>query len=644
MISRKTIDEIFNVAQVEDIVNDYVNLKRRGVNLIGLCPFHNEKTPSFTVSPAKNLYKCFGCGKGGNAVNFIMEHESFTYPEALKYLAQKYNIKVEEDEQTDEAIEAQKKRESLLLVNEMAFSFFKEQLQTEEGKSIGLSYYKHRGLNERTIELFGLGYSPRGSREFTDFAIQKGYREELLKELGLTSSHGRDFYRERVIFPFYNLSGKIIGFGGRILKDNAKAPKYLNSPESEIYNKRKSLYGLYQARSDIRKKDSCILVEGYTDVLSLHQNEIKNVVASSGTSLTVEQVSLIKRFTENAIVLYDGDAAGQKAALRGLDIFLEQGVNVKVVVLPAGQDPDSYVQEIGSSEFEAYIKEHGADFILRRARLIQQDYKNDPIQKSLEINELVRSIALIRDQIKRSLYIKECTSILDIDESSLVTAINKHIKTDLWKRQNQNKRSQAQQQPAQKYVDHDPDKDHSQGVAVKVDQVNYQEKDIVRILIHDGKQWYDEEEQISVTDYILSNLANVIDYLDNPLYKKILQDCVHQKSQGYEPDRNYWSSHTDEEVRALAIDILSEKYVYARWSEKGLELQTQKPIEENFVLDSYQAIMRFKLKKIMDKIKELNLMIEKEDDDTKDIIFITAYQRLLEERKIITDELNTTVL
>jgi len=644
MISRKTIDEIFNVANVEDVVNDYVNLKKRGVNMIGLCPFHNEKTPSFTVSPAKNLYKCFGCGKGGSAVNFIMEHEGFSYPEALRYLAQKYNIKVEEDEKTDEAIEAQQKRDSLLLVNEMAFNFFKEQLLTDEGKSIGLSYFKHRGLNERTIEFYGLGYSPKGSRQFTDFAIQKGYKEDLLKELGLTSTHGRDFYRERVIFPFYNLSGKIIGFGGRILKDNVKAPKYLNSPESDIYNKRKSLYGLYQARSEIRKKDSCILVEGYTDVLSLHQNEIKNVVASSGTSLTVEQVGLIKRFTQNAIVLYDGDAAGQKAALRGLDIFLEQGLNVKVVVLPEGQDPDSYVKELGSSEFEAYINKHGADFILRRANLIQEGTKNDPIQKSLEINELVKSVALIRDQIKRSLYIKECTKILNIDESSLVTAINKHIKADLWKRQNQSKRDNALSRVEQKYVDYDPEKDHSQGVSVQVDQVNYQEKDIIRILIHDGDQWYDEEQEISVADYIISNLGNVVEYLSDPLYKKVLQVYIHQKSQGFSPNRSYWSSHLEDEIRELAVDILSEKYVYANWSQKGLELQTQKPIEENFIKDSYQAIMRFKLKKVMEKINELNKLIEKQEDDLKDIIFITAYQQLLQERKSITDELKTTVL
>ena len=642
MISRKTIDEIFAVAQVEDVINDYVNLKKRGVNLIGLCPFHNEKTPSFTVSPAKNLYKCFGCGKGGNAVNFIMEHESFTYPEALRHLARKYNIKIEEDEKTDEAIEAQQRRDSLLLINEMAFNFFIEQLQTDEGKSIGLSYFKHRGLNERTITTFGLGYSPKASRSFTDHALQKGYKEDLLVELGLTSSHGRDFYRERVIFPFYNLSGKIIGFGGRILKDNVKAPKYLNSPESDIYNKRRSLYGLYQARSDIRKKDSCILVEGYTDVLSLHQSDIKNVVASSGTSLTEDQVRLIKRFTEHVIVLYDGDAAGQKAALRGLDIFLDQGLNVKVVVLPEGHDPDSYVRELGASAFEDFIKDHGADFIIRRAKIIQSEYRSDPIQKSIEINDLVKSIALIRDQIKRSLYIKECTSILRVEESSIVSAINKHIRSDLYKRQNQHQREQAAVR--QKYVDYDPDQDHSQGVKVKVDSVDYQERDIIRILIQDGDQWFDQEQKTSVADYIISNLSGIIDYIKEPIYRLVLEDYLKQKDSGHIPNRTYWASHEKDEIRNLSIDILSDKYTYANWSKKGLELQTQKPIEDNFINDSYQAIMRFKLKKVMEKISELNKMIEGQTDNSKDIIFITAYQKLLAERKMITDELNTTVL
>ena len=331
MIPAQTVDEIITTAKIEEVVNDYVNLKRRGVNMIGLCPFHNEKTPSFTVSPSKNLYKCFGCGKGGGAVNFLMEHEQFTYPEALKFLAQRYNIKIEEEQKSDEQIQRDHERQSYYLINEYAQGYFVDQLfNTAEGSSIGLSYFKHRGLLETTINTFKLGYSPKNSKAFTDQAVKTGYKLDKLKQLGLTSTSGYDFYRERVIFPFHNISGKTIGFGGRILKEAKKAPKYLNSPESDIYNKRKTLYGLYQAKTAIRKKDQCILVEGYTDVLSLFQNGINNVVASSGTSLTQEQVQLIKRFTQNVIVLYDGDQAGQNAALRGLDIFLENDINIKL--------------------------------------------------------------------------------------------------------------------------------------------------------------------------------------------------------------------------------------------------------------------------------------------------------------------------
>ena len=460
MIARNTVEEIISTAKVEEVINDYVNLKRRGANLLGLCPFHNEKTPSFTVSPAKNLYKCFGCGKGGGAVNFLMEHENFTYPEALRYLAKKYNIRIEEEEQSDEAIEEQKHKDSLLIINEMAAEYFQQQLHfSGEGRSVGLSYFKHRGLNEQTMKTFQLGYAQSESRHFLKYATDKGYKKDLLTELGLISQKEYDFFRERVIFPFHNLSGKVIGFGGRILKDNIKAPKYLNSPETKIYNKRQTLYGLYQARNEIRKVDRCILVEGYTDVLSLHQSDIKNVVASSGTSLTEEQVRLIKRFTANVSVIYDGDVAGQKAALRGLNIFLKYGMNVTVVILPEGEDPDSYVQQLGSSKFLDFLKENGKDFILMLANQIHQDYANDPVNKSIQIRELVQSLSLIGDQIKRSLYVKECANILQIEERTLFKEINKNIRSEISKRSNQYGRSY---EPKEKYVDYDPEQDHSQ--------------------------------------------------------------------------------------------------------------------------------------------------------------------------------------
>ena len=358
MITQKTIQEILDTVKVEDVVQEFVNLKRRGVNMIGLCPFHNEKTPSFTVSPGKNIYKCFGCGQGGDSVKFLMEHEQLSYPEALRYLANKYGIEIEETETTQEHREEQQLLDSLYLVNQYARDFYQDQLfNTDFGKSVGLNYFKERGFREETIKKFGLGFAPDKKDAFTLQATQDGYKTEVLKKLGLTTSYGKDFFQNRVLFTIHNLTGKVIGFGGRILVKNKKAPKYINSPETEIYNKSKVLYGAYFAKRAIRKKDECILVEGYTDVLSLHQAGIENVVASSGTSLTIDQIRLIKRYTPNIKILYDGDAAGIKAALRGLDLVLEQDLNVKVVLLPEGEDPDSYLQKVGSAAFETFIEE-----------------------------------------------------------------------------------------------------------------------------------------------------------------------------------------------------------------------------------------------------------------------------------------------
>ena len=646
MISRKTIDEILAAANVEDVINDYVNLKRRGANLIGLCPFHNEKTPSFTVSPSKNLYKCFGCGRGGGAVSFIMEHEQFSYPEALRHLAKKYNIHIEEEAKSEEAIEEQQKKDSLLLINEMASKYFSYQLtDTEEGRSIGLSYYKHRGLNLKTIETFGLGYSSKNSKGLTEYAERKGYNRELLQELGLISQSGYDFFRERVIFPFHNLSGKVIGFGGRILKDNVKAPKYLNSPESNIYNKRKTLYGLYQARSEIRKADQCLLVEGYTDVLSLHQSEIKNVVASSGTSLTEEQVRLIKRFTSNVTVLYDGDFAGQKAALRGLDIFLQQGMNVKVAMLPEGHDPDSYVTEIGSTEFSSFVHREGHDFILMLARNIQEEYARDPIQKSVQVKDLTKSIAMITDQIKRSIYVKECARLLDMEEGHLFREINRNIKSEISKRRNRGERQPVVQE---KYVDHDPHKDHSQGIRVNIDQKDYQEYDIIRILISGGNQKYESKEvgdtDATVGEYMMDRLGSDINMIKEPVHKAIVETYQGAVKQNAHPDHQFWSNHPDRDIASLAVEILSEKYIYANWSEKGLELQTQKPIEENYSKDCDQAILRFRFKIIGQRIKELEQMFAQQADQGKDVLLLSTLQKLIRHRQDIAEELGTTVL
>ena len=642
MISRRTIDEIISAAQVEEVINDYVNLKRRGANLIGLCPFHNEKTPSFTVSPSKNLYKCFGCGKGGGAISFLMEHEKFTYPEALKFLAKKYNIKVEEEKQTDEQLIEQQHKDSLLIINEMAADYFANQLHfTAEGRSVGLSYFKHRGLNENTMKIYNLGYSPGGSQMLKNHAESNGYKQELLEELGLVTSKGNDFFRERVIFPFHNLSGKVIGFGGRILKDNVKAPKYLNSPESKVYNKRQTLYGLYQARNEIRKEDRCILVEGYTDVLSLHQSEIKNVVSSSGTALTEQQVRLIKRFTSNVTVIYDSDEAGQKAALRGLNIFLRQGMNVIVVTLPNDEDPDSFVQSHGSSKFLNYLSEKGQDFIIMLANQINKKFQNDPVNKSIQVKELIYSLALISDQIKRSIYVKECAVILNMDERTLFREINKNIRSEISKRKNQ---YSPRPSVSERYVDYDPEQDHSQKPSIQTETIEYQERDIVRILVAAGDQWYIEEEKIKIVDYIISNLKGIIEYFKDPLSKSIISEYTQSIERGRYPNQDYWANHPMEEVAAFAIDTLTDKYIYAQWSKKGLELQTQKPFDDNYIKDSYQAIMRFKLKKISERITELKSLMAGNEDRDKDILLMTAFQNLLNERKEIANDLNLTVI
>lgn len=647
MIKQATIDEIFSTARVEDVIQEYVNLKRRGTNLVGLCPFHNEKSPSFNVSPDRNSYKCFGCQRGGNVVSFLMEHEHFSYPEALRHLAERYNIEIQEEEKTDEQRELQQKKESLLLINEMASKYFTSQLKdTPEGKTVGLSYYRHRGLLDVTIDTFGLGYSPRDNESLKNLAIAEGYNIELLQQLGLVSASGYDFFRERVIFPFHNLSGKVIGFGGRILKDHPKAPKYLNSPESPLYNKRKTLYGLYQAKGAIRKSKKCILVEGYTDVLSLHQNDLRNVVASSGTALTPDQVSMIKRFADNVIVLYDGDAAGQKAALRGLNIFLEHNMNVRVVLLPTGHDPDSYVKLLGATAFKAFLEDEGKDFILMLAQDIEAQYGKDPVQKSVQIKELVGSISLISDLIKRQLYIQQCATILGIEESNLIYAINQNIRTQIKKATiKRQSPSQQDQAPLQAHIDYDPNADHSQGIHQGLTtHIDYQERDVIRVLICEGDKIYDEDNNITIGTYILESLRDIMDMISDPTHNTIINEYNAALEAGIQPSRSTWLQHPDPNVNELTISFLSQNYVYANWEKKGLLLQTQKPVDENYILDSKKAILRFKLKRIKERIQELQNLFDSEGDNQKDLVLLTAYQSMIKERQALANELNTIIL
>ncbi len=422
MIPQETVQKIYDAANIVDVVQDFVSLKRAGVNYKGLCPFHGEKTPSFVVSPAKNIYKCFGCGVGGDPVKFIREHEKISFPEALRYLAKKYNIEIVEKELSNEEKEQRLERESLFVVTDFSKNFFINILNnTDEGRTIGLSYFKERGYNNETVKKFELGWSPEKRDALTQTALQKGHKLKFLEKTGLSivkkeNNYTFDRFAGRVIFPIHALSGKVIGFGGRTLKSDKKTAKYLNSPESDIYHKSRTLYGIFFAKKSIVKEDKCIMVEGYTDVISLHQTGIENVVASSGTSLTVEQIRLVRRFTKNLTVIYDGDKAGIKASLRGIDLILAEEMNVKVVLLPDGEDPDSYSKKLNFDEFADYIKENEKDFIKFKTELLLSEAKNDPVKRAELTRDVVKTIAVIPDSILRAEYIKECSLLLDTRE------------------------------------------------------------------------------------------------------------------------------------------------------------------------------------------------------------------------------------
>ena len=424
MIDKETVDRIFASANIVEVISDFVQLKKKGVNYQACCPFHNEKTPSFVVSPSKGLFKCFGCGKGGNAVTFVMEHENMTYPEALKYVAKKYGIEVAERELTPEEERRNDDRESMMVVSSYAAEYFAKTLhETPEGQNIGIAYFRERGFSDATILAFGLGYCPGGGDTFTRQALKEGYKEEFLAATGLTIKREDGTYYDRfstrVIFPIHGISGRVIAFGGRTMRTDKKVAKYLNSPESEIYHKSDVLYGLYQAKRAITQEDCCILVEGYTDVISMHQSGIENVVASSGTSLTEGQIRLISRFTKNVTVIYDGDSAGIKASLRGIDMILREGLNVRVVLLPDGDDPDSFARKHNATELRDFILGHEEDFISFKTRLLLDEAQGDPLKKAALISDIVQSISVIPDAITRSVYTRECAKQMEIDEQVL---------------------------------------------------------------------------------------------------------------------------------------------------------------------------------------------------------------------------------
>jgi len=632
-------------ARVEDVVGDFVRLQRAGSNLKGLCPFHNEKTPSFSVSPAKNIYKCFGCGEGGGPVQFMMQHENMSFPEAIRFLANRYKIELQETVQSEEAMQAQQERDSLFLINQFARDFYQKQLfETDRGKSVGLSYFKKRGFSEATLRKFGLGYAPAQKDAFLQEATKHGYPLSQLKALGLVTNYGGDFFRDRVMFTIRNLSGKVIAFAGRIMQKEAKAAKYVNSPETEIYHKSKVLYGMFQAKGPIRKQDECILVEGYTDVISLHQAGVENVVASSGTALTVDQIRLIKRFTPNVKILYDGDAAGIKAALRGLDLVLEQDLNVKVVLLPDGEDPDSYLQKVGSTVFKEYLEEKAEDFIVFKAGYLMKSTERDPIAKSNAIKDIVGSISKIPDPLKRSVYIKECSNLTGVSEEVLYQEVNKNLGGQL-KKNREDKAAAAKRADAAdtRQVGKEnlplraPEGPNLPGAPV-VSKDYYQERDVIRILVAGGDQYYDENKGISVGRFLLMNMEDILEDFQDKTLQKLAKDYLKQLEDNKNPGKNYFINHPDESLSKLSIDLMSSPHEYSEnWEKKHEVFLDQNNPEENFIKDAEIAIKRLKIRKIKGRMEVVKKKISTiGEEQAKEMM---THLRLYGKYKAIHDQL-----
>jgi DNA primase len=649
MISQKTIQEVINISRVEEVIGDFINLRRRGVNLIGNCPFHDEKTPSFIVSPSKNIYKCFGCGKGGDPVRFIIDHEKLSFPEAIRFLAEKYRIAVEETESSEADIQSRQLTDSLYILNEFARDQFTANLfEREEGRAIGLSYFKERGLREATIRQFQLGYALDSKDQLTLKAVEKKYNIEHLRLLGLTTRSDIDFFRARVMFPIHNVSGKVVAFAGRTLSSDKKVPKYINSPESEIYSKRTLLYGLFFAKDSIRKEDECILVEGYTDVISLHQGNIKNVVASSGTSLTREQIRLIKRYTQNIKIIYDGDPAGIKAALRGLDLVLESDMNVKLVLLPEGHDPDSFLSESGTAAFNDYLKEKEEDFVFFKTRVLLNESGQDPIRKAAVIRDIVSSIARVQDSFKRALYIRQCSHMLDMNEQLLVQETAKVIKGLI--KENKELRSApvpglTEEMPTLQLESHVGLPENSVGYASKD---SWQERAVCGVLVNFGHKIYDEETKTYLANFIIRNSKELLPYFDLELCKKIIDTVSETLEKGTIPEPGWYVGHEDDEIRQFAVDALATPYTYASWEKKEMFLQTQKMPEENYLRDAENALQRLQLKKNNRVIASLQEYFEKATEAEKNTeefeINFKVLQLLIQQRNILATKLGTVTL
>ncbi len=644
--------------RVEEVVGDYVNLKRSGSNFKGLCPLHGEKTPSFYVTPAKGIFKCFGCGEGGDAISFVQKHDGLSYVEALRHIARKYRITVEEEAVTEEVRAEHQHAASLQLVNNFARDFYHEELlETEEGKSIGLSYFKQRGYSLETIKKFELGFAPPRGTALKEAALAKGYKLQFLEELGLTRDNGaRDFLRDRVVFPIHSYAGKVLAFAGRVLKTNTKAPKYINSPETQLYHKSDTLYGLHLARTSMRREDECLIVEGYADVIALHQAGVEHVVATSGTSLTAGHIRLIQRLTKRVVFLYDGDKAGVKAALRGLDLVLAEGMEVSLVLLPDNHDPDSYVKEHGGEAFRHYIQSEAKDFIAYKTDLVLEDAQDDPLRRARLVQEVLKTIAVIPDAILRGEYLRTTGQRFEIEEATLVQQLNTYL--DAHFRENQ-RRARVEQQDitralAEKAIGEPTreeslvDRKQAIGHQLVLDDT-FRERDIASILIRYGEEIFDADLGMTVGAYLCAGLEEVLDSFEDAVSGKVANDSYQRLQQGEFIGTDYWVGHPDASVQKFVATVLTDPYPYSDgwWEKFEITLTTQKMPDENFLPAAKRSIIRFKLSKLLKKMDDTTERMRKAQaasDDKTMARLLKLFMRMEAVKKELSKELGSVVL
>ena len=665
MIDQATIDRILDAAQIVEVVSDFVTLRKRGVNYVGLCPFHNEKTPSFSVSPSKGLCKCFSCGKGGNAVHFIMEHEQMSYPEALRYLAKKYNIEIKERELTNEEKEVQSNRESMFIVNNFARDYFQNILKNHvDGRSIGLAYFRQRGFRDDIIDKFQLGFSTEGRDALAQEALRKGFKQEFLVKTGLcyeTDDHKlRDRFWGRVMFPVHTLSGKVVAFGGRVLStENKKLAKYVNSPESEIYHKSNELYGIYFAKQAIVKQDRCFLVEGYTDVISMHQSGVENVVASSGTSLTPGQIRLIHRFTNNITVLYDGDMAGIKASIRGIDMLLEEGMNIKVCLLPDGDDPDSFARKHNATEFQNFIQEHETDFIRFKAQLLMEDAGKDPMKRAELINDIVRSIAVIPEAIVRDVYIKECGQLLRIEDKLLVSEVAKRRELQAEKGNKPIASNNAPTpQPGEMPPPFPPEEMEADTYQSFIPQEGKEgqefykyERLIIQMIVRYGEKVMcnltDEEGNevpVAVVEYVINDLKEDELAFHNPLHRRILSEASeHIHDQEFASER-FFVAHPDPKISTIATELASDRYQLSKYHSKTQKLVTDEErlyeMVPMLMINFKNAIVAEELKHIMYALQDPSIA----NDNAQCDAVMQRYKEMKEIQNLMAKRLGDRVV